>query len=92
MAKKDFKGGLSGIIPDKSVTSTNTGEKTIVEKKGSATPPKEKKHSLTVDSEQLDKLRYIAKQDRVGLKKAVYESFKAFIEKYEKKNGEIIIK
>ena len=85
MAKKSFKAGLSSLVPDQTETKAKAPKKVISQPK----KPAYKKHPFTVNEEHLDKIRYIASQDPGGLKKVVYDAFKAEIERFEKENGEI---
>jgi len=93
MAKKDFKAGLSSIIP---IIPDQTETKVKPKKKSKAVPapakpkkPAFKKHPFTVSEEHLDKIRYIAAQDPGGLKKVIHDALKAEINKFEKENGKI---
>jgi len=93
MTRKDFKAGLSSIIPDQ--TETEAKPKPKPKKKAVAKTPSKpkkpafKKHPFTVSEEHLDKIRYIAAQDPGGLKKVIHDALKAEINKFEKENGKI---
>ena len=86
MAKKDFKKGLGSIIPDQGDTPI---AKKTTKAKAKKAKPQSIKHSLTLDKEQLEKLRFISEEERNMLKTVIFEAFKDYIKKYEKKNGEI---
>ena len=85
MAKKDFKAGLGSIIPDQTATPAPIVAKAPVKK----AKPETIKHSMTLDKEQFEKIRYIVAEERTKIKKVVFDAFKAYIRDYEKKNGTI---
>jgi hypothetical protein len=51
--------------------------------------PTEIRHTVIADSVAIDKVKYIAWQERKQLKKTIGEALEDYIAKWEKKNGAI---
>jgi hypothetical protein len=94
MSKKDFKGGLDSLLgsPDLKVKTAGRPKKSqrVVDKSSQeGTKVGETRATFIVREDLLDKIKGIAYWDRVLIKDLINGALQEFIDRYEKKTGEI---
>ena len=87
MSKKNFKQGLSSLLPDPqeptAPTKAETSTKRAQEKK------QETRATFILDKETLEKIKALAYWERKQIKETLAEALEAYIEAYEAKHGKI---
>ncbi|KAA5539125.1 hypothetical protein [Adhaeribacter rhizoryzae] len=88
MAKKNFSGGLGKLLQS---TTENAEQEEVQEANEAVEPTKfpERRTTFVIREDYLDKISAIAYWDRTLLKDQINAALSAYIEEYEKKNGEI---
>jgi len=96
MSKKDFKGGLDSLLgegsPDLKVKRAGRPKKSqrVVDKSSQeGTKVGETRATFIVREDLLDKLKSVAYWDKVLIKDLINGALQEFIDRYEKKSGEI---
>lgn len=85
MSKKNFSGGINSLLGDNKKTSTKKNSKSSKE----GTKDNETRATFIVKEDSLEKLKALAYWERKLIKDVVDEALRDYLDKYEKKNGEI---
>jgi hypothetical protein len=80
MSKKDFKGGIDGLLGGKNSVQS-------AESKGRPAITKTVITTLLTNAETLQKIRGIAYWDRVSIKEVLNDALNQYIDKYESTKG-----
>ena len=87
MSKKNFKQGLSSLLPDPQEptepTKAGTSTKRAQEKK------QETRATFILDKETLEKIKALAYWERKQIKETLAEALETYLETYEAKHGKI---
>lgn len=92
MSKKNFTGGLDSLLGDQKKETrgrpkTSTREVTKSSQEG--TKEKETRATFIVNEDLLEKVKAVAYWERKLIKEVIDTALQEFVDKYEKKNGDI---
>jgi hypothetical protein len=93
MSKKNFQGGLNSLLGDQPEKAKRgrpkTSTKVITKSSQEGTKENETRATFIINEELLDKLKAIAYWDRSLIKEVVNTALQEYVDRYEKRNGEL---
>jgi hypothetical protein len=93
MSKKNFTGGLNSLLGETKPQSKKIDDNVTIKKEVKELKLKdndnETRATFIIKEDVLNKLKSIAYWERIKIKEALNNALEEYIDKYEKKNGQI---
>lgn len=89
MSKKNFKQGLSSLLPDPQEPTAPPQAETSTKRAQDKKQSQETRATFILDIETLEKIKALAYWERKQIKTTIAEALETYLEAYEAKHGKI---